>query len=120
MLLTSERATLSARSISRSSLFLQLTVTKSRTFSPRSWNTFLRSQSYLVLSRYPMVLGLPLPLVTSTLLPLSSFFHLALACLAVGGVYLLALRLLGLDQGDRVMIAALRVRLMPNASNTAD
>ncbi|HEY54103.1 MAG TPA: polysaccharide biosynthesis protein, partial [Caldilineae bacterium] len=64
--------------------------------------------------------GLAVGLSWRQWLPLSSFFHLALACLAVGGVYLLALRLLGLDQGDRVMIAALRVRLMPNASNTAD
>jgi O-antigen/teichoic acid export membrane protein len=53
-------------------------------------------------------------------LPLNSFLHLALACLVVGGVYLLALLLLGLDRGDRVMIEALRVRVMHHLPNARD
>ncbi len=56
--------------------------------------------------------GLAVGLVWRQWLPLDSFIYLVLACFAVGGAYLLALLLLGLDRGDRVMIEALRVRLV--------
>ncbi len=61
----------------------------------------------------PLVAALPAALVGLAWwkwLPLTSFLYLVLACLAVGGVYLAALLVQGLDQGDRVMIEALRVR----------
>ena len=45
-------------------------------------------------------------------LPLNSIIFLGLACLAVGLVYLAALLLLGLDEGDRLMIDALRTRFL--------
>jgi hypothetical protein len=56
--------------------------------------------------------GLAVGLAWRQWLPLGSFVYLVLACFAVGGVYLLALLLLGLDRGDRVMIEALRVRVL--------
>ena len=56
--------------------------------------------------------GLAVGLAWRQWLPLDSFAYLVLACFAVGGAYLLALLMLGLDRGDRVMIEALRVRLV--------
>jgi len=61
----------------------------------------------------PLVAALPalaVGLLWRQWLPLHSFVYLVLACLVVGGLYLVALLMLGLDQGDRVMIEALRAR----------
>ena len=62
----------------------------------------------------PLVAALPafvVGLMWRQWLPLYSFVYLALACLTVGGFYLVSLLMLGLDQGDRVMIEALRARV---------
>ncbi len=44
-------------------------------------------------------------------LPLTNIFYLAIACLLVAVVYTLALLAMGLDEGDRMMLDALRIRL---------
>jgi len=43
-------------------------------------------------------------------LPLTSVFYLAIACLFIGVVYLVAMLALGLDEGDRIVIATFRQR----------
>lgn len=75
---------------------------------------FMRMHPFSRASFKPLVAALPalaIGLAWRQWLPLHSFLHLALACLVVGGVYLLVLLLLGLDRGDRVMLEALRVRV---------
>jgi len=74
----------------------------------------MRMQPFSRASLKPLVAALPaftVGLMWRQWLPLDSFISLVLACLAVGGVYLLALLMLGLDQGDRVMIGAFRARV---------
>jgi len=63
----------------------------------------------------PLIAALPafaVGLMWRQWLPLNSFVYLVLACLTVGGFYLVSLLMLGLDQGDRVMIEALRARVV--------
>ena len=62
----------------------------------------------------PLVAALPalaVGLMWRQWLPLNSFVYLVLACLLVGGCYLAALLMQGLDKGDWVLIHALQARV---------
>ncbi len=74
----------------------------------------MRMQPFSRASFKPLAAALPafaVGLLWRQWLPLNSLVYLVLACLTVGGVYLLALLMMGLDQGDRVMIGAFRARI---------
>jgi hypothetical protein len=71
----------------------------------------------------PLVAALPAlaaGLIWQQWLPLHSLVNLVLACLVIGGFYLAALLVLGLDQGDRMMIEAFRARITYRMSSKED
>jgi O-antigen/teichoic acid export membrane protein len=74
----------------------------------------MQMQPFSRASFKPLLAALPafaVGLVWRQWLPLNSFVYLVLACLVVSGVYLVALLMMGLDHGDRVMIGAFQARI---------